>query len=98
MAQFDPLQRRETMVLLDTGNIGRNNKPTYKLANFMWVEYDGNPAQYLEPRPAFPKFHDDIHGNIVQPESDGTLMHGIEIMESPWLRDAYGTELHFFGQ
>jgi hypothetical protein len=98
MSQFDPTQRRETLVLINTGNIGRDNKPTYKLANYVLVEYDGSVDRLLEPRPHIPKFHDDIGGNIVAPESDGTLIHGFEIVDSPWIRDVNGAELHYFGQ
>jgi hypothetical protein len=89
MSQFDPTQRRETWVLQSTGNIGRDNKPTYKRAKFMWVEYDGDPGRYMEPCSHIRDFHDVQFGNPVIPEQDGTLIHGFEIIDSVTINEVH---------
>ena len=50
MAGFDKTQRRETHIFQEL--FQEKGKPLFRRMQFNLVEYDGDPNQYIEPRPA----------------------------------------------
>ncbi len=84
MAQYDPALRRVTKVFQRTRIEARNGKMCYKPAGFQYVEYDGSPDRELEPINMVERFHDidNRFGNPVVPETDGTMIAGVEFIDS----------------
>lgn len=47
---FDKTTRRETRLLQELYRDGKG-RPVYRMLNYAFVEYDGDPDRYLEPLP-----------------------------------------------
>lgn len=49
MASFDPLQKLETWVFQQVKSDDQG-RPVYRRCNYNYVQYDGNPDRFIEPR------------------------------------------------
>lgn len=67
MAQFDPLQRRETWLFQEMCRDVNTSEPVYRALQYVLVSYDGDPQQYIEPVP----IDEVIKSNLVDSTNSG---------------------------
>lgn len=91
MANFDPALRRETCVFQEL--FTENGRPVFRRLGFNFVQYDGDPEKYIEPRPP-----SDLYELIDEPDIFDARTQGVGlVVDFEFYRSRPFREFHNFG-